>query len=325
MPETSVVIVNLNGMDHLQTCLGSLFRQSYSDFEVVLVDNGSTDRSVEFVKEQFPAVKVMQLEKNTGFAFATNRGIEYTSTRFVALLNNDIELKDTWLQEMVEALEGHPEVGAGACKMLNFADRSVIDAAGDALTRAAMAEARGHGEMDRGQYDQAGYVFGPCAGAALYRREVFEQVGTFDESFFAFYEDIDLDFRMQSSGWKVLYVPSAVCYHKRGATVRTMQRIAVKLHVRNNIFYLLKNVPSRTILRRLPAFTVARMHVWLAYIRRGHTVGVLLGLAEAMLKLPEMLSKRRTLRMQRKVEVKYIESLMDFAWEEGASGRQGKG
>jgi hypothetical protein len=135
----------------------------------------------------------------------------------------------------------------------------------------------------------------------------------FDESFFAFYEDIDLDFRMQAFGWKVLYVPSAVCYHKRGATVRTMQRMAVKLHVRNNLFYVLKNIPSGIILRRLPAVVAARLWTWLAYVRKGNAIGVLQGIAEAVVKTPEMLSKRKALKLQRKVSVEYIESLMDFS------------
>ena len=312
MAETSVIIVNLNGREHLEACLNSLFRQTYSDCDVVLVDNGSTDGSIEFVKTRFPKVNVLQLGRNTGFAYATNRGIEQTASSFVALLNNDIEVDQRWLEKLVSILRGSPEAGAVACKMLNFSNRSVIDAAGDALTRAAMAEARGHGHPDRGQYDQADYIFGPCAGAAVYKREVFDQNGLFDESFFAFYEDIDLDFRMQSSGWKVLYEPSALCYHKRGATVRKMQRMAVMLHVRNNIFYVVKNIPGRTIVRRFPAILASRLKVWLAYVRNGNVTGVLRGIAEAVLKMPEMLSKRKALKARRKVSVVYIESLMNF-------------
>lgn len=319
MAETSVIIVNLNGIDHLETCLGSLARQSYSDCDVILVDNGSTDASVEFAMRRFPKVKVLMLERNTGFAFATNRGIEQTSSPYIALLNNDIEVEGKWLERMVRALKVHPEVGAVACKMLNFSNRSVIDAAGDVLTRAAMAEARGHGDLDQGQYDRADYVFGPCAGAAVYRREVFERIGMFDESFFAFYEDIDLDFRMQAAGWKALYVPSAVCYHKRGATVRTMRRMVAKLHVRNNIFYVLKNIPSGIILRRLPAVVAARLWTWFVYVREGNGVGVLQGVVEAVLKTPDMISKRKALRSNRKVSVEYIESLMDLGLQRTSS------
>ncbi|HLA69653.1 MAG TPA: glycosyltransferase family 2 protein [Bacteroidota bacterium] len=322
MTETAVIIVNLNGMDHIETCLGSLFRQTYSDCEVILVDNGSTDGSLDFVRRNFPKVKVLRLEKNTGFAFATNRGIVQTSSPYIALLNNDIELEAKWLQNMVDVLKNHPQAGATACKMLNFFDRGIIDAAGDVLTRAITAEARGHGEQDFGQYDMADYVFGPCAGAAVYRREVFDQIGFFDERFFAFYEDIDLDFRMQSGGWKVMYVPSAVCFHKRGATVRTMQRMAVKLHVRNSILFVLKNVPSRTIVRRLPSILTSRLRAWFAYSRKGHTAAVLQGMMEAVMRVPEMLSERKAIQAQRKVTVEYIESLMEFgasptSWPKG--------
>jgi len=321
MAETSVIIVNLNGMEHIESCLASLFRQTYSDFEIILVDNGSTDGSLYYVRRNFPKVKVLLLEKNTGFAYATNRGIAQTSSPYIALLNNDIELEANWLQHMVGTLKGHPQTGAAACKMLNFFDRDIIDAAGDVLTRAVSAEARGHGEKDSGQYDVADYVFGPCAGAAAYRREVFDQIGLFDERFFAFYEDIDLDFRMQSSGWKVMYVPAAVCFHKRGATAQTMQRMAVKLHVRNNILFVLKNVPSRTLIRRLPSILKSRLRVWSAYSRKGHAVAVLQGLMEALMRVPEMLSERKTVQSQRKVTVEYIESLMDFSAAQALSAK----
>lgn len=312
MAETSVIIVNLNGMEHIESCLGSLFGQTYSDFDVILVDNGSTDGSLDYVKRNFPKVKVLPLEKNTGFAYATNKGIAQTSSPYIALLNNDIELEASWLQHMIDTIKGDPQTGATACKMLNFFDRDIIDAAGDVLTRAVSAEARGHGEKDSGQYDMAGYVFGPCAGAAAYRRDVFDQIGLFDERFFAFYEDIDLDFRMQSGGWKVMYVPAAVCFHKRGATVRTMQRMAVKLHVRNNILFVLKNVPTRTLTRRLPSIVKSRLRVWSAYSRKGHAVAVLQGLMEAVVRVPEMLLARKAIQSQRKVTVDYIESLMDL-------------
>lgn len=310
MPETTVIIPNYNGLQHLEACLRSLSKQTYQNFEIVMVDNGSVDGSVDFVKREFPSVKLIPLENNLGFAAAVNKGVSQTGSVYVALLNNDIEVEPTWLEQMVNVLKHHPYVGSVACKMINFYCRDVIDATGDILTRSGSAGPRGHGEKDEGQYDVTEFVFGPCAGAAVYKRVVFDQVGLFDESFFAYYEDVDLDFRMQLQGWKVLYVPSAICYHKRGATMKTMFRFAVKLQVRNRILYMVKNFPAKVILKKLPLIVASRLKNWYEYIRDGYLPEVLQGIAEAMLKLPEMLLKRKKIQGNRKVSIKYIESLM---------------
>lgn len=311
MLKVSIIILNYNGIDHLGVCLRSLSKQTFSNSEIVLVDNGSTDGSIEFVRREFPEVKLILLHTNTGFAVALNKGITETSSPYIALLNNDTEVEPRWLELLVEGLKTYPDVGATACKMLNFYSRDVIDAAGDILTRSGTAEPRGYGEKDSGQYNIRQFVFGPCAGAALYRREVFDQVGLFDESFFMYYEDVDLDFRIQRQGWQVLYVPSSVCYHKRGATSRTMHRLTVKLHVRNNIFYLLKNIPAKVFMKRLPSIVGSVLRNWYRYSRDGYLLEVLKGIGESVPKMPEMFSKRKVIQEKSRVSVGYIESLMN--------------
>ena len=310
MPETAIIIPNLNGMEHLETCLRSLEHQTERDFQTFLVDNGSTDGSVEFVRTAFPAVTVIPFDTNRGFATAVNEGIGRSTSRYVGLINSDIELDPGWLRAMILGMENRPDVGAVACKMLNFFARDVIDAAGDVLTRSASASARGHGVKDYGQYDAEEFVFGPCAGAALYRRGMFEEIGLFDDDFFAFYEDVDMDFRMQMCGWKTAYVPRAICYHKRGATMERMYPLAVKLHVRNHIFYLVKNLPGEIFFRRLPLILGSRLRNWFLYSRSGYLGEVLRGVLEAVLAIPVMWARRKKIQRKRRVSIGYIESFM---------------
>jgi hypothetical protein len=182
----SVVIPTWNGRALLDVALASLERQTLAADEVIVVDNGSSDGTVEHVRSRWPSVTLVALPTNTGFAAAANRGIDRASGEVVALINNDIELHPDFLRELVGALEVDPGVASAAAKMLRFDDRAVIDAAGDTLRWSGIALQRGQGEADHGQYDAPGRVFSACAGAAAYRRSAFEEVGSFDEAFFAY-------------------------------------------------------------------------------------------------------------------------------------------
>ena len=165
----TVVIPNWNGERFLDLCLGSLRYQTFRDFETVVVDNGSTDGSIDFVREHFPDVRVVELGENRGFAAAVNAGVEASDTEFVVLLNNDTEQDQRWLGALVRAADAHPDAGLFASKLVDFHDRRVLDGAGDALRLSGLPYRLGHGERDRGQFDEPGYVFGACAAAALYR------------------------------------------------------------------------------------------------------------------------------------------------------------
>src|SRR3712207_953177 len=179
----TILIPNWNGQRFLELCLTSLRNQSFQDFETILMDNGSTDDSVDFAARNFPEVQVIPLEDNLGFSAAVNAGIRASRAEYVALLNNDTEVDPGWLEALVEAAESHPEAGLFASKMVNFEDRRVLDGAGDVLRRSGLPYRLGHGEPDRGQYDEAAFVFGACAGAALYRRSMLDDIGLFDEDF----------------------------------------------------------------------------------------------------------------------------------------------
>ena len=205
-PRVTVVVPNWNGEIFLETCLSSLRRQSYEDFEVVLADNGSTDGSVPFVEENFPEVRVVRLPENRGFSAAVNAGIKAASpsAEHVVLLNNDTELDPGWLGALVGAADRHPEAGLFASKLVDFEDRRVLDGAGDALRKSGLPYRVGHGEVDRGQFERETFVFSACAAAALYRRSLFEDIGLFDEDFFSNCEDGDLSFRAQLAGYRCL-------------------------------------------------------------------------------------------------------------------------
>ncbi len=312
-PHVTVVVPNWNGERFLETCLSSLRRQSYEDFEVVLADNGSTDGSVEFVEKNFPEVRVVRLPENRGFSAAVNAGIKASASaaEHVVLLNNDTEVDTGWLEALVEAAGRHPGAGLFASKLVDFEDRRVLDGAGDALRPSGFPYRLGHGEVDRGQFDREEFVFGACAAAALYRRSVFGDVGLFDEDFFAYCEDADLGFRAQLAGHRCLYVPGSVVYHvgsvstggKRSAT-------ATRLGARNSVSLLVKNLPLSAVPHVLPFFVLEQLGRLLVAAATGSPRAQLQGLSEARRHLPLMLKKRRQIQGERRVSGGEIRALL---------------
>lgn len=310
-PRVTVVIPNWNGERFLPPCLGSLREQSFRDFETVLVDNGSTDGSVPFVSRNFPEVRVLSLGENKGFSVAVNAGIRASHAEYVALLNNDTETDPGWLEALVRAAEAHPEAGSFASKLVDFKDRSMLDGAGDALRRSGLPYRLGHGEPDRGQYDEAAFVFGACAGAALYRRSMLDDIGLFDEDFFAYCEDGDLSFRAQLTGYRCLYVPEAVVYHLGSASAGGKRSpTAVRLGTRNGLWLLVKNLPAPLVPRFLPFVAAGQLSRLIStastFTLRAH----LEGLAGVPRLLPRMLRKRREIQKRRQVPVGYIRRLL---------------
>ncbi len=307
----TVVIPNWNGERFLDLCLGSLRRQTFRDFETVLVDNGSTDGSPERARLGFPEVRVIPLGENRGFAAAVNAGISASTTDLVALLNNDTEQDPGWLQALVRAADGHPEAGFFASKLVDFGDRRLLDGAGDALRLSGLPYRLGHGERDRGQFDLPAYVFSACAAAAFYRREMLDVVGLFDEDFVSYCEDGDLSFRAQLAGYRCLYVPDAVVYHMGSATTGGKRSAtATRLGTRNSISLLVKNLPLSALPHVLPFFVLGQLARLLVASATGTLGPHLRGLAEARRALPLMLEKRRGIQGKRKVPVPEIRRLL---------------
>ncbi len=311
----SIVIPNYNGVQHLKVCFESLRNQTCKDFRCVLVDNNSSDDSVQFTGEKYPEVEIIRLNYNTGFAKAVNEGIKHSleneSIKYILLLNNDIECDPNFLEEMLKGFKSE-EVGSVACKMLNYFNRDLIDDAGDFIKKRGSPYPRGFGEKDNGEYDKEEFIFGACAGAAIYKREVFQDVGYFDEDFFAYYEDVDFNFRLQLFGYKCYYNPKAVCYHKRGATLIDKRQVQTMYCEKNLIAVRLKNYPLCLLIKWSPFFILVRIKRYLIFLIEQSPKlcwfafkGYLKGLAE----IPKSLSKRRIIQKQKRVTSEYVESI----------------
>lgn len=288
----SVIVVNHNGRAFLDKCLGSLRRQSYPSIEVLLVDNGSSDGSVEFVRERYPEVKIIENEENIGFAGANNVGIRAAHGELVATLNNDTEVVPGWLEALVGAMLSGKDVGMCASKMLRMDDPGIIDSTGICISRSGASWDRGMFERDMGQYEAMEEVFGPCAGAALYRRSMLDEVGLFDEDFFAYMEDVDLAFRARLKGWKCLYVPKAVVYHHHGGTAGYMSDLSVYYDNRNIIWNFIKNYPAPLLLTSLIWVIGRNLAVLPYYALKGHGRAALRAKVDALKGLPAMVAGR---------------------------------
>jgi len=311
-PHVTVVIPNWNGKRFLNLCLTSLRRQSFKDFETVLVDNGSMDTSVGFTERNFPEVRVISLADNRGFSVAVNVGIRASEAEYVALLNNDTEAVPGWLEALVRAAESCPEAGLFASKLVDFHDRRLLDGAGDALRRSGLPYRVGHRELDRGQFEREAFVFGTCAAAALYRRALFEEIGPFDEDFFAYCEDGDVSFRAQLAGYRCLYVPGAVVYHVGSASTGGKRSpTATRLGTQNGVNLLVKNLPAALVWRQLPPLLAGQLsRVVITSFSSAGLRAHLGGLAGAWRLLPRMLKKRKEIQARRRVSDNYVRRLL---------------
>ncbi|MCB0721386.1 MAG: glycosyltransferase family 2 protein [Ignavibacteriae bacterium] len=309
-----IVIPNWNGLEHIKDCFPSLFEQTHKNYVVVMVDNSSEDNSVAYVKEKFPQVMVLELETNRGFAGGVNEGIRFAQNfnpDYILLLNNDIECTPTFLEEMAKGFKTE-DTGSAACKMLNYYNRMKIDDAGDFIKKKGSPYARGHGEIDQGQYNEEEFIFGPCAGAAMYRSGIFDEIGYFDEDFFAYYEDVDFSFRMQLAGYKCFYNPKAVCYHKRGASTEGNHGFQTMLCEKNLVAIRLKNYPSSIYLRYLPYFFVVRFKRYYGFYQNQPKKvfwSAVKGYFKGLMEMPKSYSKRKKIQQNAKVSPEYIESL----------------
>ena len=235
----------------LPGCLDALAAQSYRDFSALVVDDCSTDDSVQLVERDSPWARVLQVPRNLGFAGAVNAGIRATSAPYVALLNSDAEARPEWLAELVSAIHRRPNVGWCASKMV-FPD-GLINSAGQMFLPEGHAVDIGFGEPDDGRFGEMRYVFGACGGAALYRRLMLQAIGLFDEDFFLLVEDVDLNFRAQLRGWRCLYVPRAEVVHRHAATRSALGRRNWYHSARNSLYCLLKDLPASLWVKHLPA------------------------------------------------------------------------
>jgi GT2 family glycosyltransferase len=307
--KVSIIVVNWNGERFLRDCLGSLSRQTYANREILLVDNGSTDTSVSYVRENFPDVKVIELRENTGFTGGNVAGLKAADGDFVALVNNDTRADDRWLENLVQPMRKDPRVGICASKLL-FEGGAEINSASDGLTTAAVGFNRGLGAASA-LLDNPELVFGACGAGALYRRRMLDEIGFLDEDFFLYDEDTDLSFRAQLAGWKCVYVPDAIMHHKANATAVRLSDTHVYFHTRNLEFVWIKNMPMGLMLRYAhhKIFQEIGSFCYLC-LRHGKWAPYLKAKRDALKMLPQMWEKRRSIQARRRVSSSYLQSLM---------------
>jgi GT2 family glycosyltransferase len=271
-PLVSIIIVNCNGRGFLQGCLESIFNQSCSDFEIIFIDNGSTDDSVQYVKEKFPDVIIIENRENLGFARANNQGIAIAKGKYIALLNNDTVVDREWIKSLLAKAESSSEkVGMWAGKILSMQEPGKIDSVGGLMISPdGIAKGRGRLEEDVGQYDNDDEVFIPSACAALFKKEMLDEIGLFDEDFFAYCEDTDIGLRARLAGWRTVSVPKAVVYHYYSGTTGKYTSMKAYLVERNHVWLAVKNFPLSRLLF-FPFYTIWRymFQVYGILLKRG--------------------------------------------------------
>lgn len=313
----AVIVPNWNGKRFLDACLLSLRQQTFKAFTTYVVDNGSSDGSVEYLRAHYPEVKVVAHADNLGFSAAINAGIRASSGEYIAALNNDTEVDPHWLEVLVAVLDVRSDVGLCASKVLDFADRRVIDSYGDGYARTGIAFKVGILARDRGQFSKPLEVLSPCAAASIYRRSLFEDIGVFDEDFFCYMEDVDIGLRAALAGYRCLVVPDALVYHIGSAsTGGGMSAFSLLMTAQNFPMVVCKNIPGAILWKILPR-VVAAQAVLVMQTLLGQRPDIARnfrcywqGLWRSLRNLPGALQKRRLIQRQRRISAEDFYQLL---------------
>ena len=312
-PKVTVVIVNWNGERFLNRCLSALLAQTVIPSEIMLVDNASSDASIEIVC-RFLSVRVLMQNENLGFARGNNVAIEASDkeSEWIAMLNPDAFPEPHWLEALLSAARENSEFDVFGSKLVKAADPSVLDGAGDAYHISGLVWRMGHGVPSASLSAQASEVFSPCAAAALYRRSALVEVGGFDEDFFCYVEDVDLGFRLRLAGHRCLSVPEAVVHHVgSGTTGGQLSEFAVYHGHRNLVWTYVKNMPGVLFYLFLPLHIAMNVVALAVFMVRGQGRVMLRAKWDAIKGLPKMWRKRRAIQSSRIATVREIWRLMD--------------
>lgn len=307
--KVSIIVVNWNGERFLKDCLGALTCQSHPNYEIILVDNGSGDASVQLTRENFPQVKIVALSDNRGFTGGNAAGLEVVQGAYIALVNNDARPEETWLEKLIEPMLRDYTVGICASKLI-FENSRAVNSAGDGLTTAGVGFNRGLG-ADAVNFNESEWVFGACGAAVLYRRRMLDEIGFLDEDFFLYDEDTDLNFRAQLTGWKCAYVPTAVAYHVANATSKRLSDLHVYYHTRNLEFVWLKNMPFGIMLRFAHHKIIQELGSFCYLCLRHGKWGPFFRAKRDALKMSSvMLKKRAKIQAGKRVPNRYVRSVL---------------
>ena len=311
MQKVYVVIPNWNGADRIRACLDSLLAQT-QEHQIIVVDNGSADGSVELIEKDYADVVLIKHKRNLGFTGGVNAGIKYAigqGAQYVALLNNDAVAEKTWLKQLVEFLDYNAKAGIATSKICDD-KKTHLDSTGDLYTIWGLPYPRGRGEEYGDKYDDENWVFGASGGASLYRVKMLERIGFFDNDYFAYYEDVDISFRAQLAGWKVGFVHKAVVYHEIGATSGAIKGFTTYQTMKNLPILFWKNVPVGLFIKILPRFTVLYFSIYFSAIARGQFWPATKGLLVSLALWPKKLAQRYKIQTGKKVTTAYIDSII---------------
>lgn len=310
--KASVIIPNWNGQNLLTDCLVSLQNQTFNNFEVILVDNGSTDKSIEYVTKNFPQIRIISLKKNCGFAKAINEGVKISLSEYVVFLNNDTSVDKNWLKNLVACAQKHPEVISVNSKLLNFYDRKIIDGVGILINEVGQARSIGWQELDQGQFEKETYIFGATGGASLFRRKEFLNLGGFEESYFMYSEEVDFAFRSGFQGYKSIYCPKAIVFHKHKSTARKYPGHVEYWQFRNMMQTIIRDFPTAILLKnfRWLKIILVFLNTHLYQIKNGFLISLLLTDLWLILHLPKLILQRRKIQSNIKVSISHIEDFL---------------
>lgn len=320
----SVVIVNWNGELFLEKCLIALLAQTVKPNEIILVDNASTDCSLEILRN-FPTVRLLAMDQNTGFARGNNLAIEVVSTesKWIALLNPDAFAEPRWLEELLVAAERNPSFDVFGSKLVNATEPSLLDGTGDAYHVSGLVWRRGHGTPVLSNTGDEQELFSPCAAAALYRRSVLQNAGGFDEDYYCYVEDVDVGFRLRLAGYRCLYVPQSVAQHVgSGTTGGQHSDFAVYHGHRNLVWTFVKDMPGILFWLFLPLHVLLNLVSIIWFVLRGQGRVILRAKRDAIRGLPKMWRKRREIQKNRVTSIGEIWRQLDKSLNISKFGRK---
>lgn len=308
----SIIIVNYNSGDRLQKCLAALSAQTYRNFEIIVVDNNSTDDSLNVEAPEGVDFKILPMAENLGFAAANNRAAKQASGDWLAFLNPDAYATPDWLEAFVAGRERHPGVDAFGSLQLNANDPSRIDGAGDAYFAAGISY-RGHFNRRAETAPPEGECFAPCAAAAFYRKETFEELSGFEESFFCYSEDVDLAFRMRLRGGRVIQLRDAVVHHEGSGISGQLSGFAIYHGHRNRLWTYFRNMPLPLLVLTAPAQVAVTLILTLIFAFRGYGGTYLRAVRDALSAMPGMASDRARLQLSRRASIAAVAKPMTWS------------
>ena len=286
--QISIIIPNFNGEQFLKECLNSIKKQNFSHYEVIIVDNGSNDGSVEYLNENYDEFTLIQNQENLGFATAVNQGIKASNAEYVFLLNNDTELEVECVSKLLNCIDNDENIFGVSSKMIQNQDRNLIDDAGDEYTILGYTKKVGN-NRSKELYKNKREIFSACAGAAIYRRNIFDIIGYFDENFFAYMDDVDISYRARIYGFKCVYCPEAVVYHDVSATSGSKYNaFKIRLAARNNVYVPYKNMPWPQLILNLLFLILGFLIKYLVFLKKGHGNDYIAGLKEGLTSLDKI-------------------------------------